>query len=480
MPHATEDVIALYARSDGLVLGELVRRGDLSPDELVEAAVTIIERLNPHLNAVVHTLYDMARSAVPAVDRNAPFAGVPYLLKEAGTMWAGAPMTSASAWMRNVVASDDAEIVRRIKAAGFLLMGKSNAPENGWCLSTEPRLYGATRNPWRDDMTPGGSSGGSAASVAAGMVPIAEASDGAGSIRVPASCCGIVGLKPSRGRITMSPGGDAWYGCAYDLCVSRTVRDTAAYLDAVAGVLPGDPYQAPRPDASWLELAAQPPIPLRIGFSVTPPDGSPVHTEAATAVHRTASVLARLGHHVEEHNLPSWLADVWTTYTRMTAVHTARTFDARAPLVGAAVTQSDVEPLTWAVIERGRSLSGPQHSADIEAIRLASRGICTELLPYDIFVTPTLTQPPRPLGYWDMSEPDLDRYNAKWTDGAFMYPFNISGQPAISLPLHWPSDDLPIGVQLVGRHGDEAGVLSVAHVLEQEMPWRERTPARPV
>jgi amidase len=359
MAHATEDVIAIYARSDGLDLGKLVRRGEVSPGELIEAAVTIIERLNPRLNAVVHTLYDMARSAAPAVDRNAPFAGVPYLLKESGTMWEGAPLTSASAWMRNVVASTDAEVVRRVKAAGFLLVGKSNAPENGWCLSTEPRLYGPTRNPWRDGVTPGGSSGGSAAAVAAGMVPIAEASDGAGSIRVPASCCGIVGLKPSRGRITASPAGDSWYGCSYDLCVSRTVRDTAAYLDAVAGVLPGDPYQAPRPDGRWLDVTARPPGRLRIGFSVVPPDGNPVGVEPATAVRRTISVLERLGNYVEEHDLPSSLAEIWPIYTRMTAVHTARGFEARAPLVGAPVTQNDVEPLTWAVIQRGRSVSGP-------------------------------------------------------------------------------------------------------------------------
>ncbi|MBV9637282.1 MAG: amidase, partial [Methylobacteriaceae bacterium] len=412
----------------------------------------------------------------PEVDRNAPFAGVPYLLKEIGSTWTGAPLTNASAWMRKVVASEDSELVRRIKAAGFLLVGKSNSPEFGWCISTEPKLYGPTLSPWRNDVTSGGSSGGAAAAVAARMVPLADASDGAGSIRVPASCCGIVGLKPSRGRITMSPTGDLWHGCAYILCVARTVRDVAAYLDAVAGGLPGDPYPAAIPQTGWLTSSARVPSRLRVGFSVKPPDGNPIHFEAEAAVRKTAVMLERLGHDVEEHDMALDIATAWPVYTRMTCVQTARLVDELESLVGAPMARNDVEPVTWAVVERGRSVSGVRHSADIEAIRVLSRAIAGDLAAYDVFLTPTLTQPPRPLGYLDMSEPDIDRYNAKWTDAVFMFPFNISGQPAMSLPLHWSQDGLPIGVQLVGRHGDEAGLLSVANVLEQEMPWRDRKP----
>lgn len=477
MVNVTDDLIRLYAESDGIALGSLVRRKQVTPAELVETALAVIDRLNPKLNAVIHRLDGMAHAQVAAgVPQTAPFSGVPYLLKELASMWEGAPLTNSCSWLKDMRAPADSEATRRIKAAGFVLVGKSNAPENGWAITTEPRLYGPTRNPWRGDVTPGGSSGGSAAAVAARLVPLAEASDGAGSIRVPASCCGVVGLKPSRGRVTLAPFGDYWYGGAYFLCVSRTVRDTAAYLDALAGALPGDPYTPPVPAEPWHVLATRAPARLRVGFTVTPPDGSPIDPEAVAAVKNTACVLERLGHAVEEHDMAFDAAGAWRTYTRMTPVESAAIFDSLAPLVGRPVIEADVEPTTWAIIQRGRSLSAVQHATDVGALRVLSREINADLLPYDVFLTPTLTQKPRPLGYWDMSEPDLDRYNAKWTDAVFMAPFNISGQPAMSLPLHWSADGLPIGVQLVGRYGDEASLLALAGVLEQELPWRDRRP----
>ena len=476
MAGVTKDLLAVYTTNDGVGLGALVRKGDVSPAELVEAAIVTIERLNPELNAVIHRLYDMGRAAAAEVDMNAPFAGVPYLLKELGTSWQGAPNTNSSFYLKDVVADSDAEVVKRIKAAGFLLVGKSNAPENGWSISTEPKLYGPTINPWRKDVTAGGSSGGSAAAVASRMVPIAESSDAAGSIRVPASCCGVIGLKPSRGRITMSPLADLWHGGAYFLCNSRTVRDTAAYLDAVAGFLPGDPYTPPTPAQSWSSLAARAPSKLRIGFSVTPPDGGPIDSEARAAVRKTAAVLEGLGHSVEEHDMALNAAEAWATYTHMSAVQTAVFFDYMEGAVGRLVTAVDVEPVTWAIIERGRAISGVRHIADVEAVRQLGRAIATDLLPYDVFLSPTLTQKPRPLGYYDMSQTDIDRYNALWGDAVFTFPFNMSGQPAVSLPLHWSADGLPMGVQLVGRYGDEATLLAVSTALEQEMPWRDRRP----
>lgn len=472
----TDDLRRLYANADGIGIADLVRRGEVTSDEIVEAAVDAVERLNPRLNAVVHKAYDAARAAAAVVERDMPFAGVPFLIKELATMWAGMPLTNSCAWMKNVIAPADSEFVRRIKAAGFVLIGKSNAPENGWAITTEPRLYGPTHNPWRDDVTPGGSSGGSAAAVAARMVPLAEGSDGAGSIRVPASCCGLVGLKPSRGRVSLSPFGDYWYGGAYFLCLSRTVRDSAAVLDAVAGHLPGEPYTPPRPQGRWRALAEAPPERLRIGYTTTPPDGSGIHPEVMEAVRQTTLKLGALGHSVEPHDLTFEADEVWRTYTRMTAVQTAQTFDVLAGFVGRPVTKEDVEPVTWAVIERGRSVSGVQHAADVEALRVRSRELATDLAPYDVFVTPTLTQPPRSLGYWDMSETDIDRYNAKWTDAAFMSPFNWSGLPAISLPIHMTADGLPVGVQFVGRYGDEATLLALAAVLEQERRWQDRRP----
>lgn len=476
MSAVSESLLQTYAESDALGLADLVRRGEASPAELVEAAITMIDRLDSQLNAVIHRLYDMARASAATVDRNAPFAGVPFLLKELATSWTGAPNTNSSYYLKDVVSDFDAEAVRRMKAAGLILVGKSNAPENGWSISTEPKLYGVTKNPWKDGITPGGSSGGTAAAVAARMVPIGEASDGAGSIRVPASCCGVVGLKPSRGRVTLAPFGDFWYGGAYFLCCSRSVRDTAAYLDALAGALPGDPYTPPVPEASWLSLAARAPKKLRIGYTVTPPNGTPIGAEPKAAVLAAAKTLEALGHSVEEHDMPLAANEAWKTYTDMTCVQTAATFGALEALVGRPVTRDDVEPITWAIIERGRATSGIVHANQVEQCRQLSRAIAGDLAPYDIFVTPTLTQLPRPLGFYDMSETDLDRYNAKWTDSVFAFPFNISGQPAISLPLHWTADGIPVGVQLVGRYGDEATVLGVSTQLEQHMPWKDRRP----
>jgi amidase len=319
MAEISDSFLETYAAADALDLARLVKCGEVSPAELVEAAITTIERLNPALNAVVHRLYDMARASAETVNRSAPFAGVPFLLKELASSWTGAPNTNACFFLKDVVADFDTEVVRRMKAAGLVLVGKSNAPENGWSITTEPKLYGVTKNPWKDGITPGGSSGGAAAAIAAHMVPIAEASDGAGSIRVPASCCGIVGLKPSRGRVSLAPFGDYWYGGAYFLCCSRTVRDTSAYLDAVAGALPGDPYTPPVPDGSWLSLSSRTPKGLSIGFTVTPPNGTAVDPEVKATVLATVAALERLGHDVEEHDMPLDANAVWKTYTNMTA-----------------------------------------------------------------------------------------------------------------------------------------------------------------
>lgn len=469
-------ILRTYVETDGLGLAELVRRREVTPMELVEASVTLIERLNPDLNAVIHKLYDMGRDAARQVDPEAPFAGVPYLLKELATAWKGAPNTNSCAYLKEVVADADAELAARIRKAGFLLVGKSNAPENGWCISTEPKLYGATVNPWNSAVTAGGSSGGSCAAVAARLVPVAESSDAAGSIRVPASCCGVLGLKPSRGRVTMAPLADAWHGCASFLANSRTVRDTAAYLDAVAGGLTGDPYTPPCPGESWLDLSRRAPERLRIGYSVTPPEGAPIDPEVRQVVLESARLLETLGHHVEEHDMSLDSSRAWRTYTNMSCVQTAAIFEWLSGLVGRPVMQTDVEPVTWAIIERGRATSGIAHISDVEAVRQFAREIATDLQPYDVFLTPTLTQLPRPVGYYDMSETDLDRYNDKWADAAFTFPFNISGQPAISIPLGMSHSGIPIGVQAVARYGDEATLLALATVLETERPWADRRP----
>ena len=466
-----------FGSYDGLGLAELVRAGEVTPAELVDEAIGRIEAVNGDLNAVIYKNFDRAREIAAAGVPDGPFQGVPYLMKELASMWEGIPQTNSSPYFKDFVAPVDSEIVGRLKRAGFILVGSTNAPEFGWALTTEPDMYGRANNPWKEGISPGGSSGGSASAVASRMVPVAEASDAAGSIRGPASICGLVGLKPTRGRATLGPlNADFFYGAAHFLCVSRTVRDTAAFLDATSGELPGDPYYTPAPVRPWLEEVKADPGRLRIGFTVSDPHGRSVHAENAQAVRDTARLLESLGHHVEEFDLTIDSDAMWKTYNRITAVQTAMVYDGAAQFIGHTVTADEVSPTMYAIIERGRSLGGVEHSIDIEQQRLNGREIATALNAYDVYLTPTLTNPPRPFGYWDMSEPDIDAYNAKWTDAVYLYLFNISGQPAMSLPMHWSADCLPIGVQLVGRSCDEATLVRVAAQLEAAQPWIDRKP----
>ena len=467
----------IYHQSDAVALAAHIRKGDVSPGEVIEAAIARIEALNPVLNAVICKLFDLGRAGAEQLDRTAPLAGVPFLLKELATSWTGVQATNSCRFLQHQVAESDSHLAGRIKAAGLLLLGKSNAPENGWSITTEPALYGPTVNPWDRTVTAGGSSGGACVAVATGMVPIAEASDGAGSIRVPASCCGVVGLKPSRGRVSLAPFADYWNGGAYFLCNTRTVRDTAAYLDAVAGSLPGDPYPVAAPPAPFAELAQQAPGGLRVGYTTTAPDGGPIDAEIKALVENVARVLDGLGHHVEDKDMALNAGDLWRTYTDMTCVETAAMFDFMENMVRRPVTPDDVEPVTWAIIQRGRATKVTAHVGRVEAVRQTARDIVQDLLPYDVYLTPTLTQPPRPVGYYDMAMDDLDAYNALWSDSVFGFPFNVSGQPAMSLPLGLTGNGLPIGIQIVGRQGDEATLLALASVLEQEMPWKDRHPA---
>ena len=469
----SDDLRDLYASLDGLALADLVHRREVSAVEVLDTAVAAIESVNPELNAVIDRTYDYGRGQIAAGLPAGPFEGVPFLLKELATLVAGLKQTNACPYLRDYVATVDMETVVRQKRAGFVIVGKTNAPENGWSLTTEPAMFGPTRNPWRSDVTPGGSSGGAGAAVAARLVPIAEASDAAGSIRVPASNNGLVGLKPSRGRMTVAPAyGDVFFGCAHFLCVSRTVRDTAAYLDAIGGTVPGDPYTAPLPERPFLQEVTTQPDRLRIGFTRAAPDGQQLHPDALAAVEGAASLLEELGHDVEEHDLVFDFNAMWSTYMDVIAVQTDFAFEASATYVGRPVTPDEVSAITWEMIERGRTIAGTAHTRDVDSLRLFGREIAANLAPYDVFVTATMPQPPRPLGYWDMSKPGLDAYDASMgADGIYMSPFNISGQPAMSLPLLWTHDGLPLGVQIVGRPADEATLFRLAAQLESARPW---------
>jgi amidase len=478
MPTATADFVSLFVESDALRLAELVRQKEVSPAELTETAISLIEHLDPKLNAVVIRDFERARVHAAKTPPNGPFGGVPYLLKNIGSGCEGLPLTNSLPFRKDYVSPSDNEMVRRIRASGLNILGRTNVPEQGWCIATEPRMYGPTLNPWNTAVTAGGSSGGAVSSVASRMIPMAEASDGGGSIRAPASCCAVVGLKPSRGRISYGPDDvDVWFGSVSTFAVTRSVRDTAALLDATAVIMPGDPYTPPKPERSWLDCLREPARPLRIGYALTPPWGAPFAPEVTDAMKQTLSVLQDLGHALEEHAMVTDLETGWREYNQMNSVQTVLEFDDMAKVLGRPIPESELIAFNRAWLARGRGLSAPDYARSVAAVRKANQGVQAELAPFDVFLTPTLTQLPRPVGYWDLNEPDFDKYIATWTDAAFLFPFNFSGLPAISLPAAWTQDDIPIGVQLVGRYGDEATILRLSAQLEEARPWIQRRPS---
>ena len=476
MSTVTPDLIRLYADSDAVALAQAVKSGEVTASELIETAITVIEALDDRLNAVVIRTFEgaMATARRPGTGR---FAGVPFLMKNIGSMWKGTALTASMKYLENFVCGSDSEMVRRIKASGLVMLGRSNVPENGWSIGTEPRLYGPTRNPWNTDYTPGGSSGGAAAAVAARMVPIAEGSDGGGSIRAPASCCGLVGLKPSRGRITYGPEEvDLWFGSIATLCLSRTVRDTAAYLDAVAGSSVGDPYVLPLPGVSFLANLENAPHRLRIGFTRSQPWGPSCAPEVLEALDRVVSLCEAMGHDVEESALGLPLEEFWARYNDINAVETAASYDRLAPIVGRPISYDDLAPFNAALLAYGRSLDAVTYAHSIAAVRKASQQIARQIDRFDVFMTPTLTQPPRPVGYWSLEEGDRETFLSRWSDAGYLFPFNMSGLPAISVPAGRSALDLPIGVQFVAGLGQEDLLLRLARQVEIAAPWSDRPP----
>lgn len=473
---APNDIARLYSEQDALGLAECVRRGDVTASELVEECIRRIEELNPKLNAVVHKQYDLGRRTAAGELPDGPFHGVPFLLKDILLEWRGVPVTNGCRYYKDYVATTDWEIAKRMRRSGLVLVGKTNVPECGLTPSTEPALFGVTHNPWNEKATAGGSSGGAAVAVAAGMLPLAEATDGGGSIRIPASINGVVGLKPSRGRTTVGPDlADVWYGAGVNLCVSRTVRDTAAFLDVIGGQLPGEPYALPTPAESFLSQVGQSPGRLRIGFVSEQPDGTPLVPEAAAAVTTAARLCEQLGHHVEE--VTARYQFPVETFFRGISVLSAAGFEAGAAVVGRPVRPSDVEPIIWSITEHGRRVTGVEHAFDIEALRKFGRYIVDLYSTHDVVITPTQPHPPRPLGTYNLSDPNIDNYMKQvMPDIMFTAALNMSGQPAISLPLHWTREGLPLGTQFIGRIGDEATLLRLAGQIEVALPWKARRP----
>jgi amidase len=474
-----DDLAAL----DATAQAELVRRDAISPRELVDAAIARVERLNPRLNAVIHPALERARTAAVAADLPAgPFRGVPFLMKDIGGAEAGEPYCCGMRFLRDAgwTEKEDAYLTRRFKGAGLISLGRTNTPELALLPTTEPDAFGATRNPWNPEHSAGGSSGGAAAAVAAGLVPAAHASDGGGSIRGPASMCGLVGLKPTRGRNSFGPGlGERWSGFSAEFVVTRSVRDAAALLDVTAGAMPGDPYVAPAPAQPFATAIAQRPAGLRIGVLRGAPRAVETHAECLAAVDRAARLLADLGHHVDE-SYPAALDEPEhvLTYVTIVATNTARAVESWGQKVGRPVTADDLEPLTWALAERGRAAGATDLLATIEAVHGFGRRLAAWWADgCDVLVTPTQASPPPELGYLrSTGEEPLLAFLRSAPYGACTLPFNMSGQPAISLPLHWTAGGLPIGVQLVAASGREDLLLAVAAQLEEAAPWAGRRP----
>jgi len=459
---------------------ELIRSKEVSPTELVDAAIGRIEKLNPELNAVIHELFAPARDqAAAGALPDGPFRGVPFLLKDLAAELAGTPFNEGLAFAGDYRSPATQTLTQRYIDAGFVICGKTNTPELGILPTTEPRRFGPTRNPWDTTRSTGGSSGGSAAAVASGMVPAAHANDGGGSIRIPASCCGLVGLKPTRGRNSLAPAyGDLMGGLVAEHVVTRSVRDSAAILDATAGPVPGDPYWAPPLlGPSFSAAAATPPSPLRVAVLSASPVGSEVHADCVAAVQAAAAHCESLGHQVEEATL-SVDGDAFVThFVNQWACANAWALADWEKRVGREATEGDLEPLSWALIELGRSVNGGQYLVSVQELQSISRQIADYFEGIDVLLTPTLAEPPAPLGTFDSppGEPLAGLFRAA-TYTPFTPPFNVTGQPGISLPLHWNDDGLPVGVQFVGRFGDEETLLALAGQLEQAAPWAERRP----
>lgn len=486
-----------YEQYDGLGLAELVRRGEVSPAELAEEAIRRAEALQPKLNFLVTPLFERGRQAARGALPDGPFRGVPFLLKDILQDLAGVRSTSGSACMAAYVPDRDAEVVRRFREAGLVVLGKTNVPELGLMGVTEPEAFGATRNPWDTERTPGGSSGGAAAAVAAGVVPLAGANDGGGSIRIPASHCGLFGLKPSRGRVPAGPyHAEVWEGASVDHALTRSVRDSAALLDAVAGPDAGAPYTIAPPERPYTEEAGRAPGRLRVAFSARSPLGTPVHPECVAAVRGAAALLEELGHDVEEAEPEIDGLAVARCYFMLYFGQVAATLDrieAEAP-----GTSRRAELPTRALAAIGRHLSAGAYVRSKQRWNEFGRAMGAFHAGYDLYLTPVVAEPPVRIG--ELAPRRLERLQMQLVSGlrlGRLVPFmrlvdrlateslsrtpftqlaNLTGQPAMSVPLHWTPEGLPVGAHFTAPFGAEATLFRLAAQLEEARPWFDRRP----
>ncbi len=485
-----------YDDLDATALAAHVRAGDFSPAELLEAAIERIEARNPALNAVVHTMYDRARSRVEELP-DGPFRGVPFLVKDLKLQIAGTPTTNSTKLMVGQVAEVDSVLARRYEAAGLQVLGKTNTPEFGIMGITESELRGPARNPWNPDRTPGGSSGGSAAAVGARMVPAAHGGDGGGSIRIPASCCGLFGLKPTRGRVSMAPfAGEAWGGFVQEHVLTRSVRDSAALLDVADPPTPGEPYGVPAKSRPWAEEVGAAPGTLRVAFTTENIYGGDPHPDCVAAVQSAAQLCRDLGHEVVQATPEFSKPEMIRAYFLTVASGVAWFVEDTSRKAGRRPRARDYEPATWLLRQIGKKTRAPELIDAQLTMQRTGRQIAAFFEQHDVLLTSTLGRPPVKVGELALQKNErtqLALLRALPFDGLLDVAltqmggsklsatpntqlFNQTGQPAMSVPLHWNDDGLPIGVQFASRFGDEATLFRLASQLEEARPWADRKP----
>ncbi|PCJ71358.1 MAG: 6-aminohexanoate hydrolase [Rhodobiaceae bacterium] len=467
-----------YANYDGLGLAKLVKDGEVTPSELTEAAIERIEQHNDTLNAVVHKAYDDARTTAKGDLPDGPFKGVPFLIKDLGLKVSGWPRTNGSRFTADGVDTMDSELTKRFRASGVVMVGKTNTPEYGITGTTESALLGPCRNPWNPDHISGGSSGGAASSVAAGIVPLAHASDGLGSIRIPAACCGLVGMKITRDRNPNGPEDfDRAIGFSVDHVVSRTVRDSAAMLDATGYAEKNSPYATPHKERPYLEEIEKSPGKLKIAYSSKTPNSKPIDPEVQKGFEETVALLKGLGHEMIEHDLDVDFRALYRAQGLVGAGNFAAGMRRRVEAAGREPREDELEPLTWAAYRNGGKITGEQAMYGWQTLRLLNRQVLSMFEDFDVFLQPVLGTPPPEIGVIDPVRLDPREVNKRQGKAfPFTPPFNFTGQPSLSLPLCWSEKGLPFGMMFTGRYADEATLFRLAGQLEKEQPWIAKRP----
>lgn len=466
-----------YEKYDGLGLAELMRKKQISPLELLNAVRQRLEAVNPKLNAFASLFFDKAEATIKQGVPAGPFQGVPFALKDLGMNLTGTVTSYGSRVWKNNLATADSTLVARYKAAGLVIFGKTTSPELGLTTTTESAAYGKTHNPWNLERTSGGSSGGAAAAVASRILPMGHASDGGGSIRIPASCCGLFGMKPTRGRVPMGPFAmEGWNGCSAHHAVTVSVRDSAALLDISQGAELGAPYWCPPPARPFRQEVGIDVGKLRIALAIVPPGGAAVDAECKTAAMDTAKLCERLGHRVEEATLPIDNAFFRQSFLTVLTVSMARALEDAATVLGHEVTEKDVEPATWSMYQQGKHINSILYSRSIANMHQVGLTMAKFQEKYDVILSPTLAKPPVKLGLLSLDDPA--RFGKEVSEfSPYTALYNVTGQPSMSVPLHWTADGLPVGVMFSGRFGDEATLFRLAAQLEKAKPWANRRPS---